>query len=190
MTSTWNATNPAHRAGTDRAEPRTSRGRAVVASLVGAAAAVVLAAGPAAAAPPVVEEEGAFSTTSTVPAEDFPCGVEATFHEDMTFRFTAFLDRAGEVVRRTGHIGGTTTVTTAYGEITNRWRENAKLDPEAGTIAWSGNSFNIHGGPGGVLVNKSGRWVVDAETDAPLFVAGPDEDPEADPTALCAVLAP
>jgi hypothetical protein len=150
----------------------------------------VAAAVPAVAAPPVVYDQGGFEDSYTVPAEAFPCGVEVTFHEDMTYRFTAFLDRDGEVVREMGHIGGTTTVTSAYGQITNRWRENAVLDPESGTISWTGNSFNIHAGAGGVLVNMSGRWIVDLATDDLTFVAGPHEDPDEDFSDLCAVLAP
>lgn len=161
-----------------------------LATMVAAAAIALVGAGPAAAGPPVVDDEGSYDDTYDVPAAAFPCGVDVTFHEVGTYRLTTFFDRHGAVVRQTGHIGGTTTITSDHGQITNHWRENGTLDPATGTITWSGNSFNIHGGAGGVLVNTSGRWVVDAATDELLDAVGPQEDPEEHFGRLCAVLAP
>lgn len=169
---------------------RRRRAGRVATALAGAFAIAVVAAGPSAAAPPVVYDEGAFDDTYTVPAEAFPCGVEVTFHEVGTYRFTAFVDGDGAVVREMGHIGGTTTIKSAYGQVVNRWREHARLDSETGTVAWSGNSFNIHGSGGGrVLINTSGRWVEDATGDL-VFVAGPQEHPDDHLEELCAALLP
>jgi hypothetical protein len=167
---------------------RTRRRRGLLATIGGVVAAFAIAT-PAAAAQPVVVEEASYDQSYTLSAAEFPCGVEVTFHEVGSTRITAFVDGDGNVVRQQGHIGGTTTVTSDHGEIVNRWRENAKLTPD-GTITWSGNSYNIHGGAGGVLVNQSGHWVVDSSGEV-LSAAGPQEDPFDDGLAeICAVLAP
>jgi hypothetical protein len=177
------------RAGDRRSAARGRRlTRGLVATTIAAVAVVALAL-PAVAAPPLVDE-GEFDQTYVVPAEAFPCGVEVTFHEVGSYRFTAFRDADGTIVREQGTIGGTTTITSAYGQIVNHWREVGTLDPAAGTITWSGNSYNIHGGAGGVLVNASGHWIEDATTGERAFLAGPHDDPEANIDAVCAVLAP
>lgn len=163
--------------------------RTGVVGAVGGIAAALAIASPAAAAQPITIEDTTYVETETQSAEEFVCGVEATFHTAGVRRITAFVDRDGALLRVQGHIGGTTTVTTAYGEVVNRWRENGRLAPD-GTLTWSGNSFNVHAGAGGVLLNQSGRWIVDDNTGEVLSTAGPQQTPETDPEALCGVLAP
>jgi hypothetical protein len=165
------------------------RHRSALVGIVGVVAALALAV-PAAAAQPTVLEDGTYDQTYVVPAAEFPCGVDATFHEVGTHRIVAFEDGDGQIVRLQAHIGGTTTITTEYGRIVNHWRENATLDPEEDTVTWSGSSYNIHGGAGGVLVNRSGRWVEDATTGEVQNFAGPSDDPEERIAEICAVLAP
>lgn len=150
--------------------------------------AVLLMASPALAAPPEVVLQDSFEETFTVPAGAF-CDVAVTFHNVGTIKLTEFSDADGNVVRMTAHLGGTTTVTSDHGQVVNRWRQYGVFDPAENTITWSGNSFNVHAGAGGILANVSGHWVEDAATGEVTVVGGPHEDPTSDPDALAAVCA-
>lgn len=175
----------------------TARGRGsrrLVTTLAAVLSAVLLVANPAAAARPQVVEDFTTDETLTLPAAESPCGVEMTSHQVATWRITEFFDKDGNLVRAQGHGHGTTTITSAHGQLWERWAVSAVLDPEAGTLTWSGNGFNIHGSAGGILANVSGRWVEDFQTGELITVlAGPHEDPDLDPdvlAALCAELTP
>lgn len=155
--------------------------------------ALLLVANPAAAAKPEVVEDFTSDETFTIAAQDSPCGVEMTVHQVATWRVTMFFDNDGNLVRGQAQAHGTNTATSAHGQLWERWAVSAKFDPAAGTLTFSGNSFNIHGSDGGILANGSGRWVEDLETGQLITVlAGPHEDP-LDPdveAALCAELTP
>jgi hypothetical protein len=115
------------------------------------------------------------------------CPFEIVLRETVRARITIWSDEGGEMTRGRIHIRGTTHVSSDHGAATNRWVENIEFDPATGTEARTGNSFNVHAGPGGVLVNDSGRIVADGSGEL-RFSAGPrgtDEEFE----ALCARLA-
>lgn len=116
------------------------------------------------------------------------CPFEVVLQGTVRARITVWSDKDGEFSKSRIHIQGTTHVSSDHGTAVNRWVENIQLDPSTMTEARTGNSFNVHAGPGGVLVNDSGRVVVDINGDI-ISAAGPratdDEFAE-----LCARLAP
>ena len=165
------------------------RGKLMVA-LTGAVLATVLIASPAAAAKPVVVFEADFDDTFVVPAEEFICGVEATIHEVGSVKVTDYFDKDGNFVRGHVRVRGTTHVTTEFGEVVDRWSWNGFFDPETLTDTQVGNIFNVHAGPGGVLVNDSGRIVIDVTTGQANVINGPHQAWFGDFDDACAVLAP
>lgn len=170
------------------ATPRGGARWVLVTTLAATMSAVLLMSSPALAAAPEVVLQDSIDETFTVPAGAF-CGVAVTFHDVGTIKLTEFSDADGNVVRMTVHLGGTTTVTSDHGQVVNRWRQFGVLDPAANTITWSGNSYNVHAGAGGILANVSGHWVEGVATGAVTVVGGPHEDPTSDPGALAAVCA-
>ena len=75
--------------------------------------------------------------------------------------------------------------------MVDRWSFNGFFDPETLTETQVGNIYNVHAGPGGVLVNDSGRTIVVDSTGEILFNAGPLEAFERDLTDdICAQLEP
>lgn len=97
---------------------------------------------------------------------------EVVLQETVRARITVWSDKDGEISKSRIHIQGTTHVSSEHGTAVNRWVENLQLDPATMTEARTGNSFNVHAGPGGVLVNDSGRVVVDVNGDI-VSAAGP-----------------
>ena len=162
----------------------------VLAVVAGTVSALALVAGHVAAAPPVVVDEGTFDDTFEVPADEFFCDVDVTVNEVGSFRVTDFYDRDGNFVRGRVHVMGTLTVTSAYGQAVDRWAQNDTFDPEDLTVTFTGNPWNTHAGAGGVLVNDSGRIVVDVTTGEAVVVNGPHQAFFGDFDALCEVLEP
>lgn len=179
---------PTGDAGWRAARTRGGARRAVVTTLAAVISAVLLMASPAVAAAPQVVLQDSVDETFTVPAGAF-CGVAVTFHDVGTIKLTEFSDADGNLVRMTVHLGGTTTVTSDHGKVVNRWRQFGVFDPATNTITWSGNSFNVHAGAGGILANVSGHWVQDAATEEVTVVGGPHQDPTSDADVLAAVCA-
>jgi hypothetical protein len=158
------------------------------AALGGTAAALAIAAPAAAAQPSVLVETT--DAEMQIPAEENPCGVTVTFEEVSTKRTTTFVDTDGTVVRQQVHGIVTTTVTSEYGQSINRWGANVVIDFTDGTYTRAGNYDNVHAGAGGVIVNGSGRIVVDETTGDVLFTAGPLELIDANWDEFCAPLTP
>lgn len=145
----------------------------------------------ATAAPPNVVLDQEFEWNSVIPAEEFECGVEATLREVGTVRRTLFFDRDGNVVRVVTKVNGTNTITTEFGEAVDRYAEVIRIDTEEGTRTINGNTWNVHAaGGGGVLVNDSGRFVVDLTTGEVVAVNGPRDTFFGNFDALCTVLGP
>ena len=142
----------------------------------------------ATAAPPVVVAEGEFDNVYPVSADDFACDVDVVIHETGRLRITEYSDGDGNLTQVHVHVDGTTRVTSDYGESVDRWVENHTYDAEALTYTLAGNIYNVHAGAGGILVNDSGRVVLDATTDEPITIQGPHQALAGDIGDLCAVL--
>jgi hypothetical protein len=162
----------------------------LLATLVGAATATVLVASPATAAKPQVVENERYEFSATVPAEEDPCGVESEYHEVGKVRITDYFDNNGDFVRAHVKLNATSTVTTQFGEVVDRWSWSGWFDAETITFTQSGNVYNAHnpGGGGGVLVNDSGRIVIDETTGEALVINGPHEAWFGEFDDACAVL--
>lgn len=163
----------------------------LLATLVGATTATVLVASPASAAKPQVVESETYEVTVTVPAAEDPCGVESEVTEVGKVRITEYFDKDGEFARAHVQRNATTTVTTEYGQVVDRWAWSGWFDAETITFTQSGNKYNAHnpGGGGGVLVNDSGRIVIDETTGEALVINGPHEAWFGEFDDACAVLA-
>jgi hypothetical protein len=144
----------------------------------------------ASAAEPVVIVEEDFENTFFSPAEQDPCGVDTTVHEVGSVKITEFYDNDGNLNRARTKVMATTTVTTDFGQLVDRWSQNTTFDPETLTDTVTGNVFNTHAGAGGVLVNDSGRIVIDVRTGEALVVNGPHQAWFGEFDDACAVLAP
>ena len=107
-----------------------------------------------------------------------------------SFKVTLFFDRDGTLAAVHEHVMATTTVTSAYGQTVDRWVQNNRFDPDDLTVAITGNPWNAHGGAGGVLINDSGRLVIDVTTDEAIVVNGPHQAWFGDFGGACSVLAP
>jgi len=162
----------------------------LIAGLSGAMLAAMLVASPAAAAKPVVVVDEDFENTFVSPAEESVCGVEETIHEVGSVKITDYFDNDGNFVRGKIHVMGTTHISTEFGELVDRWSWNGFFDPETLTDTQVGNIFNVHAGPGGVLVNDSGRLVIDVTTGEALVINGPHQAWFGEFDDACAVLAP
>ena len=162
----------------------------LIAALSGAVLATVLVASPAAAAKHVVVVDEDFDDTFVVPAEDSVCGVEETIHDVGSFKVTEYFDNDGNFVRAKVRAMGTTHVSTEFGEVVDRWSWSGTFDPETVTFTQAGNVFNVHAGAGGVLVNDSGRIVIDEVTGEALVINGPHQAWFGEFDDACAVLAP
>jgi hypothetical protein len=181
-------TDPARRRGERVRSARRTRGAAAAvatfASLVLGATALT-GASASAATPDIqdveIDEEERFRAGEL-------CPFEVVLQGAVRARITVWSDDNGEVSKGRIHIQGTTHVSSEHGSAVNRWVENIQLDTATMTEARTGNSFNVHAGPGGVLVNDSGRVVLDVNGDT-VFAAGPRATPE-EFAELCAHLAP
>ena len=162
----------------------------LIAGLSGAMLAAVLVASPAVAAKPVVVVDEDFDDMFVLSVEESTCGVEETVHEVGSAKTTHYFDKDGNFVRGNIHMMGTTTVTTEFGEVVDRWSWNGFFDPATLTLTQVGNVFNVHAGPGGVLVNDSGRLVIDVTTGEALVINGPHQAWFGEFDDACAVLAP
>lgn len=163
--------------------------RTVSWAAVGGIAAALAVAAPAAAAQPSVLVETT-DIEEQIPADANPCGVDVTFEEVATKRTTTFVDADGTVVRQQVHGVVTTTVTSEYGQLINRWGANVVIDPRDGTYTRAGNYDNVHAGAGGVIINGSGRIVLDEATGDVLFTAGPLELIDENWAKFCSALTP
>lgn len=162
----------------------------LIAALSGTVIATGLVVSPVSAAPPGVVFEDDFENTFLVPAEDAVCGVDTTVHEVGSVKITEFYDNDGNLIRGRLKVMATTTVTTDFGHIVDRWSQNTTFDPETMTDTVVGNVFNTHAGSGGVLVNDSGRIVIDLTTGEELVVNGPHQAWFGEFDDACKVLAP
>jgi hypothetical protein len=169
----------------------TSMRRKLITTAAAVGAMLGLGVGPATAAPPSTFIDETFDEEFVEPAESNPCGVEATIHERGSVRVTDYFDEDGNFVRGMAHVRGTTTVTTAYGQTIDRWSFTEHFDPESLTVMQAGNIFNVHPSDGGrILVNDSGRIVIDVTTGEALEINGPHDAWEGDFDALCEVIGP
>ena len=131
-----------------------------------------------------------FENTFFVPAEDDVCGVDTTVHEAGSVKITEFYDNEGNLIRARTKVMGTTTITTDFGHVVDRWSQSRTFDPETLTDTVTGNPWNVHGGAGGVLVNDSGRIVIDLATSDALVINRPHQTWFGEFDDACAVLAP
>jgi hypothetical protein len=162
-----------------------------LATLVGAVAATALLASPASAAQPEVVVNETFDDTFSVPAAEDPCGVDTEVRQVGKVRITDYFDNDGNFTKAHIKVNGTTTLTTEFGEVVDRWTLSEWFDFETLTSTQSGNVYNVHnpGGGGGVLVNDSGRIVIDTTTGEALVINGPHQAWFDDFDDACAVLA-
>ena len=141
------------------------------------------------AVPPqvVTEEEVTFS-------EVFPAGTVCPFEVSRegteSWRVTEFYSKDGSLTSVHEHVRGTTTYFSSYGEASENFAGTNVIDLETQTFTANGNAFNIHAGVGGVLVNDSGRIVIDLKTFEALVINGPRQSWQGDFTDLCEALDP
>lgn len=163
--------------------------RHLIAAIATTTMVAVVGATPASAAKPAVVHEQDFDNTSVVP-DDPVCGVDVTIHEVGSVKVTEFYNNDGTLARVRAHVAGTTTITSESGEVVNRWAQNITFDPDTLTDTITGNSYNVHAGAGGVLVNDSGRIVIDLTTGEAIVINGPHQAWFGEFDDACAVLAP
>jgi len=164
-------------------------------TLAGAVVATGVVVSPAAAAQPEVILDELVDEVTVLSGDDSPCGFDVTLHDEFTVKITGFFDRDGNLLKGRQHAHGTATASTEHGEWVDRWAYNEYFDPESFTATLHGNVYNIHAGAGGVLLNDSGRLVIDQATGEALEINGPHEgwpygDWTGDWDAACAALAP
>lgn len=146
---------------------------------------------PASAAKPVVVENFREHNEGSIPADENPCGIDLDFISDVSVRITDFFDRDGNFIRGTIHVRGTDRTISAHGELVDRWTWNGTFDPETLTETQTGNVWNLHDGNGGpVLVNDSGRIVIDVTNGEALVINGPHDAWFGDFDGVCEILLP
>ena len=146
-----------------------------------------LALAPAAsAARPEMEVDSYLRTSTYAAGEVCPMELQAT--DEITDRIQTFEDGTVRLVRN-----GTTTVVASSNPdtdtpVVDHWVLTRTWDPESASIVTTGNEWNTHlpGTGTGVLVNESGRLVVDYDDGDPadgfvVFSAGPHETDEVGP---------
>jgi hypothetical protein len=103
-----------------------------------------------------------------------------------------FFDKDGNLSRATIQLNGTTTLTSEYGELFDRWAWAGTYDAETDTFTERGNQFNVHAGAGGILVNDSGliRFTFVEDEFVLLRVARPRDSFPDGPGDPCGVLFP
>lgn len=150
-------------------------------------------AAPASAAKPVVFEEEDFDFTETFPAGE-ACDFDVEVRDTGSFIGKFFFDNQGDAIRLSYHARGTSYVSKVGGDVvaTDRWAARTVYDLEPATDDFirqtdTGNTWNVHAGAGGVLVNDSGRVVYDSD-GVPIFIKGPHEGLFEEFGDLCAAL--
>lgn len=117
---------------------------------------------------------------------------EVVLQETVRARITVWSDKDGEISKSRIHIQGTTHVSSEHGTAVNRWVENLQLDPATMTEARTGNSFNVHAGPGASSsTTAAGSSSTSMETSSPpLAPARPTRSsPSFVPDSRCDVAA-
>jgi hypothetical protein len=151
-------------------------------------------AAPASAAKPVVFEEGDSDVTEIFGPGEACDGFAVEVRDTASFIGKLFFDNQGDAIRLSYHARGTSYISKVGGDVvaTDRWAARTVFDLEPGTGDFirqtdTGNTWNVHAGAGGVLVNDSGRVVFDSE-GVPIIVNGPHEGLFEEFGDLCAAL--
>ena len=135
-------------------------------------------------AKPEVFFEGEFDDSFTIPAGAV-CAFEIEGQETSRVQEKGYFNEDGSLNRVHVKVRGTTYLTGPGGTAVDRWAWNGVFDAEALTFTQNGNVFNVHAGPGGVLVNDSGKIVFDDTTGEVLRINGPHEAFFEEFDALC-----
>jgi hypothetical protein len=165
------------------------RNRVLMMSVLLGLAAVMIP-GTAAAIPPEVVLEYDLDASIDIPAGEI-CPFELHVEQTGSVKVTVFyhsdgtLDRGLVTVRATlewSSVDVTAWEIVAFQNI---------LDVDAETVTQLGNSFNIHAGAGGILVNDSGLLALDSDMrDVVVALNGPHQSLEGDFDSLCEALSP
>lgn len=158
--------------------------------MIMATAMILLLPSAALAVPPTVVADFEDSISEDIPAEFAPCGFGIHIEESVSVRVTEFYDQDGLVDRITVHVRGTTVWSTDHGEVWEHWNVNEVFDPNELTSTQTGSPWNGHAGAGGIVINDSGRIVIDVTNGEALVINGPHQAWEGDFEAFCEVLAP
>ena len=159
---------------------------------------VGLGVSPAAAAKPLVFEDERFDDTFIIPAGEI-CDFDVQLRSQVKVRTTVFFDRDGQTRQAVVHVNGTESWSLPGGEVVlfDRWTNNVTILLAPGSdentpplgIRESGNPWNLHAGPGGVLINDSGHLEFD-ENFEPVVIRGPHDALLGDPSeVICGELA-
>lgn len=149
----------------------------------------------AAAAPPERLAQVEYDETTLLEAGGDYCDFDIERRDVGGYTEKAFFDNAGRPVRVTYHERGTSYFSLPGGEVqvVDQFSDYQvlEIDPETNlrlSDTRTGNKSSIHGGPGGILVNSSGRIVLDAD-GMPIVENGPKQAERAEFDPLCARLA-
>ncbi len=142
-----------------------------------------------AARPEVVFEETFSAENELAFGMSQECGFDVYITETVDVKETHFFDKNGQLRKIRVHVMGDTLWSGPAGEAFEHWVVNVSIDPIAGTETVAGNRWNAHGGGGGILINGSGRVVIEFESGE-MTVRGPSDDLDGNFTAFCAALAP
>lgn len=139
------------------------------------------------AAAPLVVEDFTETFSGTIPAGEM-CEFEVQLEETIDVRVTVFFNADGSEDRIDAMVHGDTVWSSEYGEVFEHWHVRDSFDPNTLTAMVTGNRWNGHQAGAGIVVNGSGRVLIDVET-GDLTFNGPNEEHDG-PAALCEALAP
>jgi hypothetical protein len=145
---------------------------------------------PAAAfgAQPEVFDEGEFDDTFVIPGGVGVCDFDVEVHDVGSFQDKGFFNQDGSLNHVKVKVRGSSLWTGPGGTASENYAWNGVFDPETETFTQNGNVFNIHAGPGGVLVNDSGKIVIDTITGEAVRINGPHQAWDDEFGDLCAAI--
>jgi hypothetical protein len=115
--------------------------------------------------------------------------VTSEFRVDRTI--TQYYDQAGTLVREARHLiftGSQTNDETGTSlPVNGTFRQ--VFDFVNGTFTSTGSLRHVTVPGSGIVLNESGRTIIDMADDSILFMAGPHQDLTGDYSAMCAALA-
>lgn len=157
-----------------------------------AALALVLVPTTAAAGPPAVVFEETFEWGPELDEHvSGHCGFDVFIQGRDRVKVTVFFDKHGNERLVRTKINGENHFTTDHGATAfDRWAFSLVEDLVAENLSVNGNVWNVHAGGGGILVNDSGKLVIEFST-GDVIIHGPHDAFFEDPAiALCEGLAP
>ena len=145
--------------------------------------------GAALATAPEVVYDATESNSVSFAAGEF-CDFAVQLDSTARVRVTLFFDNEGNLIREVTHRSGIETLTAGDKSTQDHYAGSIVFDAVDETLSFIGSPWNVHMVGGGILVNDSGRIVIDFASGEET-VNGPHDAWEGDPAeAICAALSP